>query len=265
MREHYHVYTLPTGRIIEEPVPFLKQFQKEILKELEEIVQFPDCVHGGVRGKSIETNARVHQGAKYILKMDIKKFFRSTTFQHIMAGLAGYPTILPEKISDFVYCLYDNHLPTGAPTSPFLGNVACYALDTYLMAHEETLQYKYTRYIDDITISQNTPTRNWELISFITDLVHSNGYKINKKKTRWMTAGSDNMLVTGVAQNREGQLRVSRTFYRNLRDQLYLSAKEQDELSDELKGRLSYIYSVNPEQYTQLMAYHAKVCNGRSI
>jgi RNA-directed DNA polymerase len=263
MNEFYNVYTLPTGRTIEEPVPALKKLQSHILTELEQTITFPDCVHGGVRGRSIKTNALVHRGAKYILKMDIKKFFRSTTFQHVHSGLAGYVGVLPELINDFVFCFYDNHLPTGAPTSPFLGNIACYGLDICMMDHAEQMQYKYTRYIDDITISQNTPTRNWELISFITDIVTCMGYRINSKKTRWMTTGSDNMLVTGITQDKEGRFRVARTFYRNLRDQLYLEAKISSFIPEELKGKLSYVYSVSPEQYIQLMDYHARIVNGR--
>lgn len=65
----------------------LKTCQKAILKELSTLLRFPDYVHGGVKGKSIITNAKIHCNQQYVLVLDIKDFFPSVKVKRIEKSL----------------------------------------------------------------------------------------------------------------------------------------------------------------------------------
>ena len=52
-------------------------------------------------------------------------------------------------------CTYEGYLPQGAPTSPYLSNLILRDFDKKIQQICSSLNYTYTRYADDITISSN--------------------------------------------------------------------------------------------------------------
>ena len=144
-------------RHIYAPNELLKQKQNLILKNLYKIKPHPSN-HGFIPGKSIVTNACHHIGRAYVLSVDIKNFFPSTTTDKLVKIIDRF---YPNQKNNIPYLVYKNHIPQGAPTSPYLANFALYDFDEKLSRYLEEFNASYTRYADDITISfDNAPIKD---------------------------------------------------------------------------------------------------------
>jgi RNA-directed DNA polymerase len=123
--------------------------------------------------------AQRHLGAKWLLKMDVRRFFESISepqvyrvFRSLGYGallsfqMARICTRLPERRrtasirsrgrgdAGLPYRPQDpGHLPQGAPTSPMLANLAMRTLDVRLSAIAQSSGWTYTRYADDLAFS----------------------------------------------------------------------------------------------------------------
>ena len=62
-------------RVIRPSKPQLKLIQKKIKDRILSGIELPSSVHGGVKGKSNITNAKPHQGKKYVFVTDLKDFY----------------------------------------------------------------------------------------------------------------------------------------------------------------------------------------------
>jgi RNA-directed DNA polymerase len=294
----YHVFRTDKGRLIQEPNPELKRQQQHWLQDLYGRCPIHARAYGGVPNQSIYTCALVHVGAKWMLKMDVRKFYQSITLQMIQDGITltcnseRLNNVRREMMNNLEHCLYhcDNHgerylmLPTGAPTSPVLANIACYKLDSQLSRAADVLKndlrsqwggdvrVEYTRYFDDLTFSihvneghlglgvgPDSLKKPWRFISEVESYCNHHGLTIHRGKTRWMTRGSDNMMILGIAQSPVGELRVPRNVYRKIRALMWnMGLKGQDITQfDDVKGMLAYVNAINPGQHLKLLEqYH---------
>lgn len=265
-QSQYRVYTIKSGnknRQIEEPLAELKEKQREILKKY---TDFPFDRHcHSVKGKSILTNASVHEGARHLLRVDIKSCYQSTTRNILVKGyeLGVVDNNFYDMMNfheDLDYCLWfdgkDWILPTGAPTSPVLCNVALTWFDRFLALKVENMGYRYSRYFDDIHISTTNIKRDWEVKELVEGLLDFVGYKPNKKKSKWLTVNSDKTIITGVSIGQGSN--VPNSFYRMMRARLNNLARENKPIDQETRGCLAYINSIDADKYQYLLDYYQK-------
>lgn len=66
-------------RLIDHPIDPLKAIQSRVQERLLSRLVLPEHLLGGVRGKSIVDNAKLHLGAPFLVTIDIKNFFPSIT------------------------------------------------------------------------------------------------------------------------------------------------------------------------------------------
>lgn len=175
-----------------------------------------DCAHGFVKHKSIVTNAKVHEGAKWMLCMDLKDFFdavRKNKVYEYFESL-GYEKSVVEALATL--CTYKNHLPQGAPTSPCLSNLVAREMDVDIEAYCQKNGFIYTRYADDITISSKTDIVPGK--KEINDIVRKHGFRVNHAKTRLRHQGQ-RMEVTGLTIGRG--VHVPKAFKKAIFRELY--------------------------------------------
>jgi len=268
-KDLYHRYEIRScrghrRRLIEEPIPELKEVQRTLLPLFEEFPLHQACMSR--RGRSFVENAAAHEGAKHILKVDIRKCFSSTTDAHLWSSLDSINTdqyLL--WISGLHFCLISGKqpnlprvLPTGAPTSPILCNIALTPLDYQIEALVKPFGYTYTRYMDDLTISTKDKDRIWTLLNGIEMLIRSEDYKVNRKKTKWLMtkAGNEKVIVTGVRMGRGSK--VPKEFRKMLRAKLQNLAMEEKDLDPEAIGCLAYVKSIDEGKYSQFLSYYEK-------
>src|SRR5437899_3005773 len=92
-RLHYRRFTIPKRgggeRAIWAPMPILKAAQQWILRNIAEKLPAHGPAHGFLPGRSILTNALIHNDPRIVVKVDVKDFFPTVT----LPGVKGiFPT-----------------------------------------------------------------------------------------------------------------------------------------------------------------------------
>jgi RNA-directed DNA polymerase len=268
---HYHRWLVPkrdgSPRLISAPKPELKAAQRWIVREITEHLPVHGAAHGFVSGRSIATNARVHAGARVVVKLDIRGFYPTVTMRRVKgllrrAGLgeqvatvmallateAPREEVVTHGKTHFV-ALGPRSLPQGAPTSPSITNALCLRLDCRLSGLARKLGCRYTRYADDLTFSWHGDARAQvgALLRGAGAIVRAEGFEVHSKKTRVMRAGG-RQKVTGLVVNRapadRPAVRVPRATQRELRAAIRnreLGRPGKGETLDQLKGMAAYV------------------------
>jgi RNA-directed DNA polymerase len=177
----------------------LRQAQYWVLRRLLDRCSVHDAAHAFVRGRSIVTNARLHQGRAVVVRVDLENFFpsvRKTAIRKVFQRI-GYVYSVADALA--ALCTVDGGLPQGASTSPALSNLAAINLDVRFTALGKRLDFHYSRYADDLIFSSNDE-RLPALLPFFREVIASEGYVVNQKKTRVMRQGVPQM-VTGLVAN----------------------------------------------------------------
>jgi RNA-directed DNA polymerase len=268
---HYKRWTVPkrdgTPRLISAPKPDLKAVQRWIAREITEHLPVHGAAHGFLVGRSIATNARVHAGARILVKLDIRNFYPTVTMRRVKgllrrAGLGEQvATVMAllctesprEEVVTHGKTYYvatgPRSLPQGAPTSPSITNALCLRLDARLAGLAAKLGARYTRYADDLAFSWHgdTPAELGSLLHSVAAIVKAEGFAIHPGKTRVMRAGARQQL-TGLVVNKTGAdrppARVARTRVRELRAAIKnreLGRAGKGETLEQLKGLCAFV------------------------
>lgn len=214
--QHYGSFKIPKGsdrfRLITPPRPELMLIQRRLLSFLNAHKSWADCVHGGVRHRSIFTNAERHLGRTMVANLDVKDFFPTTTMNKVQDALEH--NYLPPEVACLLAKLTTHSpngaepcLPQGSPTSTFLANLVFEPADTLFLRLSKRHELDFTRYVDDITISGDRDFRDLRggLIQIITDV----GYVVSTEKIRF-TSRNKRQIVTGLVVN--DRLRPTKEF-----------------------------------------------------
>lgn len=208
------------SRNITEPLPSLKEIQNWILQNILYRCEVSDFVKSYTKNRSIKDNARFHKGQKYLLTIDIKDFFGSIHFGKVFYFFhqLGYTTDVANLIANL--CTFRRSLPQGAPTSPALSNLVTVRLDHRIASFSLKHKIRYTRYSDDLAFSGDFDIG--KLSTFVERVLNSDGYYVNKDKTRLMKKHT-RQIVTGIVVNEKMQ--APRTVRSKIRQELYYIEK----------------------------------------
>jgi RNA-directed DNA polymerase len=186
-------------RVLHAPEGALRQVQYWILRRLLDHDTPHAAAHAFRRGRSIVTNARLHEGQRVVIRIDLENFFpsvRQASARRVFQRL-GYPYSVASLLA--ALCSLQGGLPQGAPTSPALSNLVNMRLDARFTALGTRLGFRYSRYADDLVFS-STDDRLPALLPFFKEVIVSEGYVVNEKKTRVMRRGAP-QVVTGLVTN----------------------------------------------------------------
>lgn len=225
---------LPKKRTVFAPSDNLKFIQRAIARIISDRFNPHPVAHAYTNGRSIFTNAIQHVRAHSILKIDLVDFFRSigrtSVFNALMPILGDFSTSEIELITHL--SCYQGFLPQGAPASPILSNLVCYALDMQLDRLAKEHGCRVTRFSDDITFS--TMARHFPrslahvsrcqseykvaLASPIHGLLRRHGFLSNPSKLKFHSR-PQSLKITGLIVGE--RIRVPKEFLRNLRAGLH--------------------------------------------
>ena len=203
----YRHFSIPKSngqaRNIDEPLPDLKFVQSWILHNILEKCAVSDYAKAYLKGRTLKHNARFHRAQKVVVTMDIKNFFPSISVKDITEIFQNMGYF--HDLSCFLahLCCYNNVLPQGAPTSPYLSNLRMTTLDDKISEYTYEKSIRYTRYADDLTFSGDFNPHF--LISNISKFVYNEGFCINPQKTR-IARSNTRQEVTGIIVNSHMQL-----------------------------------------------------------
>lgn len=268
MQDQYRIYVIRQGskvRKIEAPNEELKSKQRALIGLYNGYASFyPGCT--ARHGHSVLDNAAPHQGSCILFKTDIRSFYPSVTLNHLLRNfdLDGRPEWIKEAREKVLTCLLSVNgelvLPTGAPTSPVLCNIAATDLDYTLANIASQFGYLYTRYIDDLTFSSRINEQSREFQYRVLEAIKDHGFTPHKNKTQWVLPDTDQKFaVTGIPllTNRQtiGAPKEIRRICRARLDKIALNSLPLDKVT---QGYLSYVRMIDQSAYMKLKDYHEK-------
>lgn len=274
-------------RRIMSPYSELRDVQTWIKENILDKIELPNCVKAFVKGRNIMENAKMHEGRKYILKVDITNFFESIGVRQVYVAFRkmGYDrsvaawlaNLCTAKIEDYKYeqledqeeiqklfnDLYHKSEPflvQGAPTSPGLANIICNRMDKRMMGLANKHGFTYSRYADDMTFSADKKDR-LPKVSMIRKIVETEGFHLNEEKIELLHEGN-RQIVTGLLVDNHVRVpgRYKKDIKRHIhfclkyggRDHFHRIAPGKAFGKEWLAGRIRYIHSVEPETAKKL-------------
>jgi len=275
-------------RVISAPVPALKQVQRGLIRVLEPL-SLSSAVHGFRRGRSIVTGAKAHVASRALINIDLADFFHSVDRPRVVRTLRrslirrvteeteeltpAEGEALVQLIATLATWPVDRRpqpvLPQGAPSSPFLANLAARPLDSEVLALLRSLpgEYVYTRYADDLSISSPHELHR-SLLGAVLERIHREGFTVNAQKVRIASTikGSPHytqkLEVTGlIIDHVERRVRIPRSKMQSYRVKLHqaaLAPKIEPEELREIEGIISFVHMVYGELPPSLAAPYRK-------
>jgi len=269
-------------RRIAAPMPRLKRSQYWILENVLYKMPLHEAAHGFVAGRSIMSNAKDHVGSGIVVNLDLENFFPTIVYRRVkglyrsfgysdqVASIFGlicteFDFEQVELDSQHYYVgSGDRKLPQGAPTSPAISNLICQRLDRRLAGMAKSMEYRYTRYADDLTFSsKREPAQHVQKLLWRSrQIICDEGFIINKSKTRIMRQHR-RQEVTGIVIN--DTMSVSRATRKRLRALIYqiendgFDNKQWDgktglAMLRAIRGMAQFIRMVNPKQAKNLLS-----------
>lgn len=182
-------------RPAQEPKTELRRVHSRILRLLKGI-EPPGYLHSAIKGRSYKTNAAAHLSKARVIKLDIRRFFPSTTetmafifFREVLCCSPDVARILARLTT------WKGVLPTGSPLSPLLSYYANKAMFDDLSALAISRGLTFTCYVDDLTFSGENLSQG--LANEIEEIILQHGHTVSTEKTRFFRRGSSRE-ITGV-------------------------------------------------------------------
>ena len=238
--------------------------QKAILHDIDERVIFKPCVMAFKKDTSILDNAKAHMGHDYLIRYDLKDFFDNISKARVKSVLESI-NFEPAFVKIILkWCLYRNHLPQGAATSPILSNLVCTSIDYRFTKLARKINATYTRYADDIIISGGKNIMQYQTI--FKRIIRTEHFIINHKKTKitaldsYVTRQADPNLhwfrlchnVTGLALDKD-TIHVRQSYIDDLSYHIRKVSEGKEHLKKEhLKGRINFVWYINHEDAKNL-------------
>ena len=257
------------GRLIEAPDEDLKNIQIIILRALQ-LINVPDYVFSGIKGKCYIDNSKVHTNKKFLFKIDISKFFpnisrdkvyrfykeKLNTSSDVAQILTDLTTVNLElknknnkiiiKVNNFISkndIKQKNHLITGSPISSIMSFLA--NIDMFEAIHNLSMKKNIvmTAYVDDIVFTSNNKI-DFSFRKTVLSIIERYGYKVSLKKCKWYNKPSAKK-VTGVILDKNGSMQVPNKLMLKIHNYIEELKHNDNTNLNKLQGCLVVTNSIN--------------------
>lgn len=253
-------------RIIREPVPELKAIQRLIAKHVLAPLGLSDVAHGGVRGRSPLSNARLHCGQECVITLDVRNFFdsaRHRVINRMLRGEYGLGRDVAYLITRL--CTLRAALPQGAPSSTALANLLLTSpVDAPLTEAAQRINIINTRFVDDVALSGRDPR---SLINTTARLLSQRGLRMWRKMAKFQSKSKLRIMprhkpqiVTGLLVNSQAAPTVSTQKRDAIRAAIFQLRKIADKAVRDreirsVRGRIEHVRQFNPGPAARLERY----------
>lgn len=215
-------------RRINAPNRELKKIQSRILYLLQKVIR-PDWLISGEKGKCYIDNGKIHLNGRFLLAMDIRKFYdncsREPVYRFFIQKMKTSPDVA-QILTDIV--TFEAGIPTGCPTSQM---IAFYAyMDMFIEINEvaKSKGCRFSLYVDDMTFSSSEPFDPQRLGREIDLILRKYGHKPKYSKMKYYSA-DDYKPVTGTIITPDQMLvapnKLQATIYQGFQDIKYVAGK----------------------------------------
>ena len=204
-------------REITAPDKTLKAIQRRILYLLQRVIR-PEWLISGEKQKCYIDNGKAHLNGKYVLTIDIKKFYdnctREPVYQFFVQKLKTSPDVA-EILTNII--TYNGGIPTGCPTSQIMAFYAYSDMFSEIFDLAKQHGCKFTLYVDDMTFSSKEPFSPHQLSQMIDRVLRKYGHKPKYPKVKYY-GPSDYKPITGTVVTPEHSLAVPNGLQKTIYD-----------------------------------------------
>lgn len=232
-------------RQITAPKHTLKCVQRRILN-LIQYIERPEWAIAGTKDKCYIDNGKFHLNSKYVLTIDIKKFYdncqREYVYRFFRDKMMNSPDVA-KILTDIV--TYERGIPTGCPTSQL---IAYYAYEDMFANIKEIADKHgclFSLYVDDMTFSSEKPFNKDSLKRNVDIVLRRYDHKPKYKKIKYYSK-NDPKPITGTIVTKDNTLvtpnKLQEKIYKGFQDIKKLDAHDNSEESIKkiytLQGRI---------------------------
>lgn len=243
----------------------LKVVQRRILDRI--FIRIPpfEGAYGAIKGRSIKENAQVHAKSQYYLKLDIRDFYPSIHRKKVYLFFNEEQQCSPDVAKLLTELTTRKHfLPLGTSTSPMLADLIVRKVDKRIQSMAKKVGLKYTRYVDDITISGDFSPEKFQPL--VTKILKQSGFEVKKQKIIIYGPDDQERIVTGAAIM-NGRVTAPQSFVQKLEaillEAIYWSRKGSIEQAFETKehyrGQIGYVLWLDKKLGEKLLKLYLKV------
>ncbi len=255
----YKLKTIPKkngkNRTLHIPQFALKVVQRWILKEILEKIRVSNQSMAFVPKKNgLLTNAQSHKDNVFILEMDLHNFFESIDKKRVfnLFYAIGYNKKVSAMLTNL--CTYNNVLPQGAVTSPYIANLIAFHLDKRLNGLCSRRDIVYTRYADDLSFSSNNRSNLNSIEKLVKKIISDEGFEINSQKTRYLS-NDVKKTVTGITINNYA-VHADKKLKKKIRAMIFYSITNQDySMNENIKGSIAFVNSIEKVYKEKIIKY----------
>lgn len=233
----------------------LKGLHEKINENLLRRVEYPAYLQGGLKKKDYITDCTLHIKAKRVISQDIKSFFPTIQKKDI-ERIWKYFFRFPPQVAGLLAKLTtrEGFVAQGSKTSGFLANLLFWEEEPALVAGFQEKGLRYSRFVDDITISTDreiTDDEKNEIITAIRGMFRRHGLKANRKKSL-VQSGKKPIKVHGLQVTGKTPTK-SKEDRRKLRAQIHRLEGTPTEMLDEkelqrVAGRVGVVVRLHPRE-----------------
>ncbi len=237
----FHLTTGSKRRTIHRPQPWLKSLQRDVLDQVLSRYAVSGAVYSQ-RGRGVIENARQHLDRSYMAVLDVQDCFPSTRLYMVRDAFdrLGLNETAVRLLSRIV--TYQDMLPQGPPSSPAVLNLVFAPVDETLTRLASKYGAIYTRYMDDLAFSSDTPLNG--LIRDAEKVIRSSCYRVNMRKRR-LWGPEDRHTVTKIVVT--STLNPEPEYLSALAEEIKKSRMGSSSLTfNQLAGRIAWIQALDP-------------------
>lgn len=198
-----------TKRLIKSPRDPIRTLQRKINTTLFCHLKWANYLYGsipkGEKGdvKDYINAAAIHCEGKSVCKLDIADYFNNITEHHVsnlFNDFFRFSEDVSKVLTDIVS--YKSNLVQGALTSSYLAMLLFWDLEPQLVTRLKYKGIKYTRLVDDITLSSNVHDFDFSLaIKLVEDMLKAKDLHLNQVKIQSSSISTQLLLVHGLNIN----------------------------------------------------------------
>lgn len=271
----YKIYRIPkrndpNGRKIYHPSKELKVLQYWVVENIVKNLPISSFSSAYEKGNSIKKNALVHKNSRYILHLDIENFFESINEELVENLFKQVENITEEEIALLKNIVLFNDrknnikkLVIGSVASPAISNRIMYNvdIDIYNQCILNT-EMKYTRYADDIYVSSKKYISD-DILNKIDVILKRNGFKLNTKKTHYMSKKGRRVVTGIVLDNNSNKVSLGHTKYKEVKKMIYEYLiknvpNTKNEMFYKIQGYLALIKDLDESKYISIKNIYKK-------
>jgi hypothetical protein len=173
-------------RFVYDTKPPLKPLLKAVNRTIFKQVSFPRYLQGSLKGRDYVSNVEIHEGSQVVISEDIEKYFDNITADHVFRIWTNFFEF-GQSPAELLTALTtrEGRVFQGTPTSSYLANLAFWDIEGVLVGKLSTRGLRYSRYVDDVTISSPTAMpkddKTWAIAQVIA-MMGSRGFRAARSK-----------------------------------------------------------------------------------